>query len=197
MPKLRQLQTAYIDLEQKIAAKWPKSFSNTCCDCVNVCCRPHMAQEVLDSFWLTSISTIHHGKWWQQETNNPLCPALTDVGCLLKVGKPPFCYSFYCDSLLEHHSAYDLVASLFLSNILTALCKLDRKRNLLDLSRIEIIESEALIAQRIKNGLKHFELFIKYNACEPDARPALAFEMVVEMPNLLTASVRKALLKTL
>ncbi|MBN2340459.1 MAG: hypothetical protein JXX29_12380 [Deltaproteobacteria bacterium] len=196
MTTISQLQQKYMDVEREIASLWPKSFARICAACADICCRPHMADEVLDSDWLNAISQQAHGKWWRAARFSE-CRALGSNGCMLQHGKPPFCYSFYCDRLLECDNPHELVANLFLSNILTALCKMEKGLNLAELAVDEWEKHRLEISARISQAETHVGLVKQFHMASGAEQAAIAFRMLVEMPGLLTASVRRALLGAL
>lgn len=192
MKTIKELQDIYVSIEQEIARLWPNAFSEACKNCTDICCRPHMAHEVLESVWLRDISVRAHGKWWQQ-SSNPKCNALGNTGCVLTAGKPPFCIHFYCDKLLAKENPYELVANLFLSGILTALCKLDAKQNLLELDEESLLQNSHLIQQRLHDAQGSLALYRLFLNTEKWNQPTIAFQMLVEMPSILTTSVRRKL----
>ena len=189
----KRLQQEYMKIELAVAGLWPESFKRACAQCTEICCRPHMAEEVFESDWLQAISTKAHGNWFEEKDRHPNCKALGQKGCVLTHGKPPFCTSFYCDKLLTGQSPRDLVCHLFLSNILSTLCKLDKKHNLQELPKSEWRAHRDKIAANIERAKIHLDWVKQFKTATDDAKIEPAFRMLVEMPALLTTGVRRVL----
>jgi hypothetical protein len=188
------LQKRYIRIEHTIQSLWPSVFSRKCAACTAICCRPHMADSVLESPWLHSIAARAHGPDWHQNGTHPLCHALTSSGCLLREGKPPFCYGFYCDDLLEDIPPVNLVSYLYLSNILSALCMLDKDHHLLELSEAEQVTFADRIDRNLSLAESQLARYRNFREAADSDKPGLALRMVAEMPRILSRSVCQKIL---
>ena len=197
MATLEQLQERYSRIEAEITSLWPTAFRSACADCRDICCRPHMADEVLQSFWLSELANKAHGKNWHLAGNNHKCAALSEAGCLLKAGKPPFCFAFYCDALLDTVPPLALVSYLFLSLILSDLCRLDKKKNLQTMTAEEVYQSLDAVEKKVQNAERHVALYRRFEAASSDAQAMVALQMLAEIPQILSASSRRAILSQL
>jgi hypothetical protein len=192
---METLQRRYVRIEKTIQQLWPSAFTQRCAACAAICCRPHMAEEVLNSPWLQSIAARGNCDYWPLAGTHPLCRALTPSGCCLKEGKPPFCYGFYCDALLENIPAATLISYLYLSNILSALCGLDKQHNLLELSQEEIKEFVGQIDRNLTMAETQLGRYRFFQDSDDSEKPVLALRMVAEMPRLLSRSVCRRILE--
>lgn len=93
---------AYTELEGAVGEYISELFGGTCALCTSSCCTPDICEESLDSAFLKSVRAVH-------EPDALFCDSygwLTERGCALKFGRPPVCYGFFCndivDSLNEH-----------------------------------------------------------------------------------------------
>ena len=199
MIRIKELQKHYSQLEKHIIDLWPQEFSEACANCTSICCKTHMADEVSSSYWLSSLSKTKLANLSSQPpTIKNQCIALGKNGCILESGKPPFCSSFYCDHLLDAiDDGPSLIAAMYLSSILTNLCKVNKRLNLITMSKTEIANYADQIEVRIKTAGKHVEQYVRFTAANHDEKPPIALEMVCEIPNILTASLSRAVLAKL
>lgn len=191
MSTLKKLQSQYIQLENAIVDLWPKPFKDACSNCTTICCRPHMAEEAVESRWLHAVSAAQHGDWFARSVA-PVdqCRALGRQGCCLKAGKPPFCYSFYCDRLLTvFNNGPDLIAAIFISGILSNVCRLSPKLNLVHLNHSQIQNNLHLISQNLLIGEQHLALYVTFLDAPVDQKHVIALKMVCQNPKLLTNQV--------
>ena len=97
MSELQNLIERYSDLEQGIREHVVQLFSGICGICTACCCRADICEEATESAFLSlllekqglSIQKMDEKYGW-----------LDLDGCSLKYGRPPICYSYYCDELL-------------------------------------------------------------------------------------------------
>jgi hypothetical protein len=88
----------YQFLEQKVRRLISWVCFPFCSECSECCCRKNICHESLNSFWLKlmwqmcnhNFSQYHDSRGW-----------LSSNGCLLSVGRPPVCYEYLCDNILE------------------------------------------------------------------------------------------------
>ncbi|MBN2525417.1 MAG: hypothetical protein JXR76_03420 [Deltaproteobacteria bacterium] len=193
--KVALLKKRYVALERRIAELWPPEFAAACASCDAICCRPHMADEVLQSPWLQDLAAAAHGANWHRHHVNPFCRALAESGCLLKAGKPPFCISFYCDRLLGTVPPLQLVANLYLSFILTELCRLDRRRNLLELDEKQMKDAVSLIEKKISHAETQLRQYVAFIAANDSQKAQMAVFMLADIPAVLSKTVRQVILE--
>ena len=68
-----------------------------CSNCKTLCCGPEYCRENIDSPFLKTISS-------KSRLSKAFCPAngwLTPAGCALAAGRPPVCYQFNCDKIMD------------------------------------------------------------------------------------------------
>lgn len=97
MASLEQLIDSYATLEREIRDMMVELFSGTCGMCTACCCRADICEEATESAFLSLLLK----KQGLGETEMDERYGWLDLhGCSLKFGRPPVCYSFYCDELL-------------------------------------------------------------------------------------------------
>lgn len=89
---------AYLFLEQKVRRLTAGMCFPFCSRCSGACCREDICRESIESFWLSSI--------WQMRNHHiaryhPQRGWLAPKGCMISAGRPPVCYDFLCDRMLE------------------------------------------------------------------------------------------------
>lgn len=68
-----------------------------CSNCKTLCCGPDYCRENIDSPFLKMISS-------KSRLLKAFCPEhgwLTPAGCALSAGRPPVCYQFNCDKIMD------------------------------------------------------------------------------------------------
>jgi hypothetical protein len=68
-----------------------------CSNCITRCCGPDYCRENIDSPFLATISS-------KSRLLKAFCPErgwLTPAGCALAAGRPPVCYQFNCDKIMD------------------------------------------------------------------------------------------------
>ncbi|NLN62287.1 MAG: hypothetical protein GX146_05350 [Myxococcales bacterium] len=197
-PSVADLQERYTDLERRIHALWPAHFRDACSRCTRICCRPHMFEDILSSDWLCDIGEKAYGPWWQTRTQaNTLCPALDEDGCILAVGKHPFCRYFSCDMLLDASpDGPTLIADLFLSGILIQVCRIKKGASLLQIPRHDFARYARDIDAALTRGETEIRLCEAFSrTADPNDRERLALRMVALRPAAITPSATAQLAK--
>ena len=88
---------AYVELEGEVREYISGLFSGTCALCTSTCCTPDICEESLDSAFLKSVRSVY-------EPDAIFCDRygwLTERGCALKCGRPPVCYGFFCNEIVD------------------------------------------------------------------------------------------------
>jgi len=95
--KLLQILKEYQAFETAVGLQITNICSPHCSACESVCCRPEFCRENLDSPFLKLLSSrtppksgYHAARGW-----------LTSTGCALSTGRPPVCYQFNCNIILD------------------------------------------------------------------------------------------------
>jgi len=92
---------AYVELEGEVREYISGLFSGTCALCTSTCCTPYICEESLASAFLKYVHSVY-------KPEVSFCDRygwLTERGCALKCGRPPVCYGFFCDDILDSLSA--------------------------------------------------------------------------------------------
>ena len=87
----------YVVLEADIQETISGLFGSVCALCTSTCCTPDICEESCDSAFLRAIRQRH-------EPNAMFCERfgwLTERGCALQRGRPPVCYGFFCNEIVE------------------------------------------------------------------------------------------------
>lgn len=97
MKPIEQFMETYVELETAVRELMTRLFSSTCGICTVCCCRVDICEEALASPFLSQLLER------QDRSANNLDDRfgwLDLHGCTLEYGKPPVCYTFFCDELL-------------------------------------------------------------------------------------------------
>lgn len=92
--RLKKFLKEYAELERGVQALVSAQCCESCGLCTARCCRADICEEALDSPFLQAL----HGK---KELDSDRYGFLTECGCGLEIGRPPVCYEFFCDEILE------------------------------------------------------------------------------------------------
>lgn len=98
MNSIDQLLGPYAELEDAIRELMISIFSKDCGLCTACCCRADVCEEALQSAFLKKLLQRQNIKESEMDDRY----GWLDVnGCILKYGRPPVCYSFYCKEVLQ------------------------------------------------------------------------------------------------
>lgn len=94
---LKALARVYAEIERDVQAVSNPVCAPYCSECMSVCCRPDFCFETVSSAWLVFVretiapdaECVRCGNW------------LSETGCRLPAGRPPVCYEFYCNAILD------------------------------------------------------------------------------------------------
>jgi hypothetical protein len=105
MEELQEIAKRYMNLEVRVNRLVASACQPVCSVCTSCCCDVRFCRESVDSYWLRRIAALsgdHIGDFNDQEG------WLSAEGCRLNVGRPPVCYEFYCEAIINakqnHHS---------------------------------------------------------------------------------------------
>ncbi len=99
----------YLFLESKVNSLISQACGCFCSECIDRCCKKDICSESISSCWLRivwslsghEISQYGEAKGW-----------LSSYGCHLTAGRPPVCYDFLCNRILEENPMGAYVSSL-------------------------------------------------------------------------------------
>ena len=96
-PTFKSALDGYAELESEIRTMISGLFGEVCALCTSSCCTPDICEESEYSAFLRAVR-VAHGK------PSAFCDRfgwLTERGCGLTVGRPPVCYGFFCNEILD------------------------------------------------------------------------------------------------
>ena len=95
--ELHRILKEYAAFEKTVRKQIAAVCAPQCSICKSVCCGAEFCRENLDSPFLRQISSKGHperaflkGRGW-----------LTSTGCALSIGRPPVCYQFNCNKIID------------------------------------------------------------------------------------------------
>jgi len=147
----------YLFLESKVNSLVSQACSCFCTECKDRCCRKEYCSESVSSYWLRIIWTLRGNDISNYDEEKGWT---SPYGCHLTAGRPPVCYDFLCNRILEENPMGTYVASLI------KICKLPGwmgknalgTRHLVTLSSKEVFS--ILNFNRLRNRIaKCIELF--------------------------------------
>ena len=104
MNSIDELINSYIELEQEIGQLMSRLCRESCGMCTACCCRADICEEVADSAFLLSLLR----KQGRSDADMDDRYGWLDVdGCSLEYGRPPICYAYFCDELLNQYPDED------------------------------------------------------------------------------------------
>jgi len=175
----------YIDLETEVGRLMSHLFHDICGLCTACCCRADICEEALHSAFLSQLLKKQDLGECQMDDRFGW---LDTGGCSLEYGRPPICYAYYCDQLLER-LANDEVrhAVTLLGNLIDHAGQdalgdrhLVEIQNAAELARVDF----GSVHQRIEEARAAFEVIVEYLQSErldPADRETLATIRVREM----------------
>lgn len=141
--KLLQILDEYAAFETAVRQQISDFCAPHCSVCELVCCRPEFCRENIDSPFLNLLSSMI--------LRNPAHSAdrgwLTSSGCALSNGRPPVCYQFNCDKIMDPLPD-DL--NRYLARVLSNLVPHIGKRALGGRHLVEIMDPAQL--KKVKHG---------------------------------------------
>jgi hypothetical protein len=114
MNSLSNIIKKYAAFEAEVRSYTTKIYRDHCSACQGMCCKPEFCEESLGSPFLDYVRRRFAPHVVYDAAHGWLTPA----GCALPVGRPPVCYQFFCDTILDtQSSAQSRYAIAVLSNL--------------------------------------------------------------------------------
>lgn len=88
----------YAHLEKRIGGLIRRLCAGFCRKCADCCCREDICRESIDSSWLTLVWGLADNHISQYDKIDGWLAA---SGCQIIAGRPPVCYEFFCDDILN------------------------------------------------------------------------------------------------
>ena len=102
-PDLKPFAREYRALERDVQRLIRSAPTNCCPGCRVICCREDICDETCQSHWLGANLQVAGSR------RRPPYPSpggwLSATGCVLQTGRPPVCYSFFCEATTDDLSA--------------------------------------------------------------------------------------------
>lgn len=114
MHAIKYILKEYASFETRVRENITTLCSPYCSSCSNVCCKPEYCQETIESPFLNLLKIN-----FQQSTRFSTGAGwLAATGCTLFFGRPPVCYEFICNTILD---AQPTIAHEYVAQILSKL----------------------------------------------------------------------------
>ena len=176
--ELRQILDEYAAFETVVRQQISSFCAPHCSVCGLVCCRPEFCRETIDSPFLNLLNaTIRSNAPYSEQRG-----WLTSSGCALPAGRPPVCYQFNCDKIID---ALPDDLNRYLARVLSNLVPHIGKRALGDRHLVEVMDPARL--EKVK--------YSRFNKRLEEARKALQAIQSVKRFGALPASSRRDLSK--
>jgi hypothetical protein len=184
--ELSTILAKYADFEMTVRQQITDICAPHCTVCQRVCCRPEYCRENINSPFLNRISA----KSRPNRAFSDECGWLAPTGCALSAGRPPVCYQFNCNKIID---GLPTDQHRYLFRVLSNLVPYIGKRSLGTRHLVEIMDP----AQLRKVSLKRFSrrlneardaLHVIQSFKEPDfskASSLAALSRVVPIPRIL------------
>jgi len=174
--ELHRILKKYQAFEAVVRPQIENLCGQHCSICNSVCCRPDYCRENLDSPFLARLRSKNPSK----SGYNAAQGWLTPTGCALSNGRPPVCYQFTCDKIID---ALPDDLNRYLALVLSNLVPHIGKRALGDRHLVEIMDPAHL------KKVKHERFVIRLG----EARKALRVIESFKRQGFLPASARPIL----
>lgn len=176
----------YAALEREVQTLIAERCGSICSLCPQCCCRADICEEALDSAFLKKL----HGQNRKSVAFSDRFGWLTEKGCGLALGRPPVCYEFFCEELIEvqpdktHRYVLKLLGKLVGhagKNAMghTHLVNITDEQELENVSLLHFKER----LNEARSALEHIRFFYHNGFFDEDA--ALQFQPVLSMPEEL------------
>ena len=184
--ELHQILAEYAAFETAVRQQISDFCAPHCSVCELVCCRPEFCRENIDSPFLNLLSS--------KSLQNPAYSAsrgwLSSSGCALSNGRPPVCYQFNCDKIID---GLPTDQHRYFFKVLSNLVPYIGKRSLGTRHLVEIMDPAQLRKVSLKRFRKRLNtardaLHVIQSAKESDfskASSLAALSRVVPLPRIL------------
>lgn len=98
MNRLELFADNYSEFEERVGRLMNRLCSETCGMCTACCCRADICEEVGQSAFL---SLLLRRQGLRPDDMDDRYGWLDLAGCSLNIGRPPICYAYFCDQLLD------------------------------------------------------------------------------------------------
>lgn len=159
----------YYYLETKIRESVSLICAPFCSKCDLCCCREDICRESIDSYWLNLVWQTHGHDISSYDKQNGW---FTSKGCQLFAGRPPVCYEYFCNKILNVLRKGPYKQHL---KEISSLISLAGKNALGNKHLITLSKEQILYRTNFKKLISKFSiclhLYDQYNAQIIDVRP--------------------------
>ena len=116
--ELDSILKLYSSFEIRVGRAIGDICAKHCSVCSSVCCKPEFCRETIESSFLLLLNK----KFYPASEYSKKNGWLTETGCILSAGRPPVCYEYLCNSIMEvqpddMHRYFINVLSMLVSHI--------------------------------------------------------------------------------
>lgn len=95
--ELDSILKQYSSFEIRVGKAIGDICAKHCSVCSSVCCKPEFCRENIESSFLSLLNK----KFYPVSEYSKKWGWLTETGCILSAGRPPVCYEYFCNSIME------------------------------------------------------------------------------------------------
>lgn len=176
----------YAALEREVQTLISGRCSYACSICPSCCCRTDLCEETFHSAFLKAL----HGHAPDSTQFSDRYGWRTENGCSLSLGRPPVCYEFFCDDILNSQRSE---AHRYVLKVLGKLLNYVGEQALGDRHLVEISDKQDLnripldrFKEKVNEGrsaLEHVRFFYDHGFFDADAMGQLGH--IMEPPEAL------------
>ena len=137
MDEINNILKKYSIFEAMVQGVITGFCSQYCSSCSNVCCKPEYCQEALESPFLSLLRE----KYPSSAPYSIKTGWLAETGCTLSFGRPPVCYEFICNEIMDTQPT---IIHRYMANVLSKLISHAGKKAHGQRHVVEIMSAEEL-----------------------------------------------------
>jgi len=185
-PGICRILEEYAAFELEINTYSSQLWGVVCAACKGVCCESEYCREAIDSPFLSRL----HACYSPKGVFSPEMGWLIKTGCALSLGRPPICYQFLCEKIIEAQATDE---QRYLLNVFSNLINHVGKRALGHRHLVAIMDSDQLdqldynrFAGRLNEAKRAFELLRTcWEQNTIDKRALKVFAIIVPPPSAI------------
>ncbi len=200
-PGLARAVAEYAELDAAVGERIDGRLDGVCASCPKPCCRPDVCRQILESWWLRTVSEHAHGHWWPDDwETRDACIAMGETGCTIRAGRPAICRSFVCDRYVEAYDGlWETVYVSALSDLPWEVAQLSSRVSLETLEPEDAPRYLDAVLARLAEGRRLLALADRLvDPGEDDVtRHRITLRLLAAMPRFLRATTRRGILAAL
>jgi hypothetical protein len=163
MSELNRIILHYAVFEASVQ-KYIRNYFWPCCStCADACCKPDFCQETLESIFLKFLREAYPPPASYSKQNG----WLSETGCILKIGRPPVCYEYFCDEIM---AVQPTGTHQYVVNVLSKLISHAGKRAYRGKHLVEILERKEIalvkfsyVEKRLQEAENAFQSIVSFH----------------------------------